>query len=272
MTRSALQLLTPRGRRVGVALGVALLVAACGSGGSRTSGTKPSAITSNGVVSKSPAQIVAAAQAALRSANGFVLSGSLHQGREAAHLQIVDGGGSKFQTRISEGGQTAEIIVLRDAGYVRANQEFWTAHGVAALAGLANRWIEAPASDTQQIASAFGLLAPDTLARCLGEDLGTLSRDGSTTVDGSHAVVIRQAGNVPGGNPGTLAVAASGPAYPLRITSTGPTRPGGKIDVCNNGKGDDTEGSLTLSHFGHAPAITAPPNPVKAGSTASSPV
>ena len=98
----------------------------------------------------------------------------------------------------------------------------------AQSASLANRWIERPASANQQLTSSFGLFAPSTLSRCLGENLGTLSRDGMTTVDGIPAVVVRQAGNLPGSNPGTLAEAKNGPAYPLRVASTGPTRPAGK--------------------------------------------
>lgn len=182
-------------------------------------------------------------------------------------VQIVDGGKSKLQVQVSASGKTAEIIALSGGGYVRANQAFWRAQVGAKAASLANRWIELPASASEQLISSFGMFAPSTLSRCLGEDLGTLSRDGTTTVDGIPAVVVRQAGNVPGGGPGTLAVATHGPAYPLRVTSTGPTRPGGKVDACNDGKGGDTEGSLTLSDFGHAPAITAPKHPVKPGAT-----
>ncbi|MGO9958454.1 MAG: hypothetical protein ACLP50_21235 [Solirubrobacteraceae bacterium] len=224
------------------------------------------------MASKSPAQIVAAAQAALRSANRFVAAGTLSQDGEAVRLQIVDGGTSKLRVQISESGKSAEIVAIQGAEYVRANQAFWSAQGGANAARLANRWIELPASASQQLTSGFGPFAPTTLARCLGEDLGTLSRDGTTTVDGKPAVVVHQAGNVPGSSPGTLAVAMDGPAYPLRVTSTGPTRPGGKVDVCNTGTGNDAEGSLTLSDFNHVPAITAPKNPVKAGATSSSQV
>jgi hypothetical protein len=221
------------------------------------------------VASKSPAQIVQAAQTALRSANGFVATGTLTQNGQLAHLQIVAGGTTKLQLQMSESGKTAEIIALPGTGYVRANLAFWSAQVGAKAASLANRWIELPPAASQQLTSNLGSLGPSTLARCLGEDLGRLSPGGTTTVDGKSAVVIRDAGNAPGSNPGTLAVARSGPAYPLRVTSTGATRPGGKVDACNNGKGDNVQGSLTLSDFGHAPAITAPKNPVKAPGTPS---
>ena len=53
-------------------------------------------------------------------------------------------------------------------------------------------------------------------------------------------------------------MAAGGPPYPLRYTATGATRSGGRVDVCNDGKGGDAEGSITLSQFGQTPSLTAP--------------
>jgi hypothetical protein len=246
---------------------VALLLAACGSSGSSSSGNGAGG---SGVASKSPAEIVAAAQTALRAASGFVVTGTLTQGGQPMRLQIVDGGTSKIEVQLSGSGRNAEIIVLPGAGYVRANAAFWTAQaGAAKAASLANRWIELPATSSQQLTATLGPLAPSTLATCLGENLGALSSGGTTTVNGVPAVVVRQAGNVPGSNPGTLAVATRGPAYPLRVTSTGPTRPGGKVDACNSGKGDNSEGSVTLSDFNHPPAITVPKHPLQLGNTAS---
>ncbi len=246
-------------------MGAALLLAACGSSGSSSSNAKASATGGNGVASKAPAQIVAAAQSALRSANGFVATGTLTQGGQATRLQMVDGGASKLEVQLNASGKSAEIIVLAGTGYVRANQAFWTAQAGASAASLADRWIELPAAAGQRLTSSLGPLAPSTLSRCLGENLGALSRGGTTRVDGLPAVIVREAGNVPGSNPGTLVVATQGPAYPLRVTSTGPTRPGGTVDNCNTGKGGDTQGALTLSDFNHPPAIAVPPHPVKLG-------
>lgn len=269
-----------------VPIAVLLALAACGSNGSASgasrSGTKPTGGTApgsateptgthgNGVASKPPLQIIAAAQTALRSASGFVVGGTLRQGGKTVRLKIVEGGATGLDVRMAGQGKSAEIIALPKAAYVRANQAYLKAQAGAGAAGLANRWIELPASASAQFTSGFGPFAPDTLARCLGENLGRLSRDGTTTVNGRPAVVLRQAGNVPGSNPGTLAVATNGPPYPLRVTSTGPTRPGGKVDACNTGKGGDVEGSMTLSDFNHAPAITAPTHPVKPGTSQSS--
>lgn len=258
----------------GLALVLTLGVAACGSGGSHGShgsrgsgGSKAAAAAaaSNGVAARSPAQIVAAAQSALRAANGFVLAGDLRQAGKTLRLQVVDGGTAKLQVTLSQSGRSAEIITLPGANYIKANQAFWSTQAGPKAAILADRWFEIPASASRQLTSGFGEFAPRTLARCLGEDLGRLSRGGTTTVGGRPAVVVRQAGNVPGSTPGTLAVATTGPAYPLRVTSTGPTRGGGKVDVCNTGQPNDTEGTITLNDFGHAPAITAPKHATATG-------
>lgn len=41
------------------------------------------------------------------------------------------------------------------------------------------------------------------------------------------------------------------------------------IDACTTGKGGDTEGSLALSDFDHAPAIAAPSHSLKLGGSSS---
>jgi hypothetical protein len=163
------------------------------------------------------------------------------------------------------------MIVVSGIGYVRANNAFWAVHaGPTAARLLADRWVELPASVSSRITSSFGEFRPQVMARCLGENHGTLSRDGSTTIDGAPAAVIHDAGNAPGDSPGTLAIAKTGPPFPLRITTTGPTRPGGKVDVCNTGKGDDTRASLTFGHFDKPPTITVPKHPLKVGSSGES--
>ncbi|MGA2925749.1 MAG: hypothetical protein ABSG43_07100, partial [Solirubrobacteraceae bacterium] len=55
-----------------------------------------------------------------------------------------------------------------------------------------------------------------------------------------------------------LAVAATGVPYPLRYTTTGNQHPGGRIDVCNDGKASDARGTISFSQFGHVPPIHPP--------------
>ncbi len=161
------------------------------------------------------------------------------------------------------GGSALELIDLPAAGYVRANASFLRAHGGARAAQLAGRWIQVPTANARTTTSSIGVFAPATLARCLAENHGTLSTAGETTVDGRRAILIKDAGDKPGSSPSVLAVAASGPPYPLRYTGTGRQRAGGRIDVCNNGKPSDSRGTVTFSQFGQVPPIQAPKNVVR---------
>lgn len=154
------------------------------------------------------------------------------------------------------GAAREDVIAADGMGYVRANAAYWrVARAPAALAG---HWIRVPPTRAQAFSASLGALAPATLARCLAEDHGTLSLAGRTRVGGRAAVVLRDSGNVPGGAPGLLAVAAGGTPYPLRATITGDQRPGGRIDVCNDGRGDQTRGTIVFGAFNDAPRVRAP--------------
>jgi hypothetical protein len=248
--------------RFAIAAAITVLLVAWVSASASSSSAKTPRLKSNGLTGKTPAQILAAAQAALRSARSFVVAGDIVDGKQTSRISVVFGGSDKIKIELDQSGDDIQILGLDGKEYLRANRKFWVAQGGTKLASFANKWIVVPDKTAKQLTASLGPFAPATLAECLGQDVGTLSSDGTATVDGQAAVVIKQAGDVPGGNPGTLAVAASGPAYPLRITATGRTRPGGKVDTCNDGKGGDDQGNLTLSDFNHAPALSVPANPV----------
>jgi hypothetical protein len=261
-----------RVRLVGGTLAASVLLAAWGWSGASASSVKATAAKDNGVSAKSPEQILAATLAALHSAHAFVMAGKIVEDHKTTGIRIAYESSSKLELGLNESGRTEDIILLADAGYVKANEAFWIAQRAKKPASLANHWIEIPAGSGKSLTSSLGFFSPSTLSRCLGEDVGTLSREGTTKVAGKPAVVIRDAGNVPGGTPGLLEIATNGPAYPLRITSTGLTRAGGKVDVCNSGKAENDEGSsITLSDFNRVPVIKAPSTTVKLGSAPSSP-
>lgn len=255
----------PQRRPTAALLAAGVLLA----GGGLADASSSSAMTAKaaGVAAKSPAQIITAAQSALRSAHGYVMTGNMTQAKQKLKLRVTYGGSSKLEMQMSEGTGTAAIIAVPGAAYIKASKAYWQAQGGGSILRYANRWIELPASYSNKFIKQLGHFNPGTLARCLGEDHGKLSTAGTTTVSGQRSVVIRDAGGVPGSNPGTLDIAATGPAYPLRVTATGPTRKGGKVDVCNDGKGSNLEGTLNLSRFNHPPSIKAPTNAVKISST-----
>lgn len=251
-----------------VMLGLGCAVALSGCGSSSGARHPEGGGGGNREASKSPAQILTDAAAALRNAHGFVIEGVMTQNGRTARLKVVTPGSGSLEMTISSGNASAEMIVLASGSYVRGNTEFWARRAGTRASLLANRWIEVPAANAQAFTSALGHFAPATMARCLVEGHGTLSLAGRTTVAGRPAIVIRDAGNAPGSAPGKLAVATSGPPYPLQATTAGPQRAGGRIDACNDGRASDTHGRLTLSHFGAVPKIQPPPNPIRLGQTA----
>ncbi len=175
-------------------------------------------------------------------------------------LKLVTAAPSSLELTFSFGDATAEMIILRNTGYIRANARFWTSQGAPNVTRLAGRWIEVPAANAHSLTAGFGTFAPGTLARCLTEDHGTLTTAGRAQVDGRPVILVKDAGDKPGSSPSVLAVAATGAPYPLRFTATGGQRAGGRIDVCNTGKASDVHGMVRFSHFGRVAPIHAPKN------------
>jgi hypothetical protein len=238
-----------------------------GSGGPSSSPAQSSSASSQGEASKSAKQILADAAEALKNAHGYVLQGTLTDQGRPVQLKIIADNAQSLELALSGGGASAELIALPTADYVRANAAFWQPRVGQRAAAIANRWIQIPPAGAAGMTASLGRFAPATLARCLAEDHGDISVAGKTTVDGHPAVVLKDAGNAPGSAPGTLAVATSGPPYPLRATATAGQRAGGHVDVCNDGKASKTHGTLTLSHFGSVPTIKAPQHAIKSGQT-----
>ena len=249
-------------------------LSACGSSSSSTPavgtastpapGAPSSSTTSlrpNGEASKSPIRILSDAAAALRHASAYELQGTISTGRQTDRLQLlVSGSGLDMTAGVS--GAIYEVRHAAGSFYVRANAAFWEAHFGPRGAALAGRWLRTrPRNGLAEL----GHFAPATVARCLVEDHGTLSVAGRTTVDGRAAIVLRDAGNLPGTQPGMLAVATAGPPYPLRLVGTGRQRPGGRTDVCNDGHSSTQDGTLLFSHFDAVPAIPVPTGVLSSG-------
>lgn len=270
VTRTAY--LVRSGRLAGGVVCAALALTACGSaGGSATPTPSTAAAASNGVAAESPAQQLAAAQAALRSAKGFVGVARVTENGQRSTFEFVAGADSKISLQLHRGATRMKMIVTPAFTYIEGNADYWKATAASRSATLlADRWVEIPSS--KKVLASMGFYTPTTLSKCLGEDLGKLSRGGTTIVDGHPAVVIHEDGNVPGGSPGDIAVAMNGPPYPLRVTATGATRRGGKVDACNNGQGADVLGTFTFSDFGDPPPIKVPAHALVAGKRSGSSV
>ncbi|MGI8714398.1 MAG: hypothetical protein ACR2NR_14725 [Solirubrobacteraceae bacterium] len=206
---------------------------------------------------------MADASAALGRAHGFTAQGSIIEGSRRTELTLIDASPSPVDLSFTLGRTMAQLVRARGGSYFRANRVFWTAHAGARAANLADRWIEIPLTSSRSFTASLGSLAPATLARCLGEDHGTLSIAGKITIEHRRAILVKDAGDAPGSSPGVLAVAATGTPYPLAYTATGGQRAGGRIDFCNQGKADTTRGTITFDNFGRVPPVTPPANPLR---------
>lgn len=258
-----------RARIAVVAGACAALLGGCGSGGSSgssrettraavsTSASSPTA-QSNGEAAKSSAQILSDIAAALRTVHSYHLQGAISMQGGPLRISLTISAADTLDFAFAEGGTMAEVIDLPGASYVRANRAFWRAHLGARGARLAGRWLQLPESTTRSLTRSVGKFTPATLARCLVEVHGTVHVAGTGTVAGKPVVVLKDAGDAPGSSPSSLDLAATGPPYPLRIVGTGRKRPGGRIDVCNDGKASDSRDVLTFSQFNQTPPIQAP--------------
>jgi len=210
--------------------------------------------------SSSPGKLLAASAAALRGAHGYQVKGYVTQGSQRTQLLARVHSARSLELTLTNRAQTVQVLSTGAQFYLRANAAYWVAHAGSRAAELAGSWFTVPASTGLSV---LGNFAPNTFSRCLTEDHGTLSLAGTTTIAGRPAVLLRDAGNVPGSQPSTLAIASQGQPWPLQVVSTGRQRPGGHIDVCNDGKGSSAGGVITLSDFNAVGPIAPPHKPIK---------
>ena len=202
----------------------------------------------NNVGSKTPAQAVQAASDALGEVRSFRMDGYLvdrAEGRFEFDVDVVMPG--RVRLAFAERGMRAEVIAIRDEGWMKASRGFWrenTNDQVADL--LAGKWVRMPPASIRDFQYFLNIADPRLVGRCLvGTRLGTLVRGGSATVGGRDAVVVRDRGDKPGTAPGDIYIAATGRPLPLHMKQTGPERPGGTDDpVCSSSDDDDDSDSV----------------------------
>jgi hypothetical protein len=191
------------------ALALALAVILCGCSGSASSG--------NGVASKAPAQIVAAAKSAAEGAATVHVAGSiLGDGTPiAVDMELVSGKGGQGQIVVE--GLTVKLVNVDNAVYINSDAAFYTRFtGATAARRLRGKWLKGSARG-----AALGpLVALTSLGKLLGGALtahGPLSRGVATSVSGQKAVAVTDLARG-----GTLFVASTGAPYPLEIVKPAP--------------------------------------------------
>jgi hypothetical protein len=194
----------------------------------------------------------------VRSARSYELQAMISDHHQLQRLRLVTAPNNSLELTGAAGAAAYQVISVPSGTFARGNVAFWRQRDPAHATLLADRWIRLPPSSARGLLATFVQLDPANVARCLVEGHGRLSVAGHTTVAGRPAVLVHDAGNVPGGQPGNLAVAATGTPYPLRLITTGSHRSGGRVDVCNDGKASGAGGSLIFSQFNRVREILPP--------------
>jgi hypothetical protein len=196
--------------------------------------------SSSSLASKTPSQIVAAAESATKGATSYEISGSGgSSGVTSFDLKVV---GADISGSYTLSGATVDLIDISSNIYIKAPASFYTGEGASAAGAalLGGVWVEIPASSSY--ASDFSSLSNITdIPSKLSSTSATFTSDGTGTVDGQSVVFLK---DTTGGD--VVAIATSGPAYPLQVKETG-----------------STAGTYDLSNWNSIATFTAPPNPVK---------
>jgi hypothetical protein len=200
----------------------AAALAACGSGGR---------------ASETPAQIYEAAASATAQVSGYEATGEVAVAGSKVTFDFKVHG-SDFAGSFALDGSTIQVLAVQGTFYIDAPEaalanDFGISSVEAAL--LADRWLKVPSSES---ADFIDLTSVTDIAAQLAHH-GSLTADGSATIDGQQVVQVHD------GSDSVLAVASSGPAYPVRITATG-----------------SNAGHADFSNWNGIAPVTAPPSPI----------
>ena len=186
----------------------AVLLTACGGGGSKEAVSTP---TPPGDP-RTGMEIVEDAANALHEAGAVRIRGSFpDDGRKTRmDMQLQDDGATGTMTT---DGQTAELLRVGEAAYLKAEAEWWQSLGYpeAAVGLVSDRWLLMP---TEQ-AGGLGPVVLGPFIKELFESLGSPIEEEVEIgqVDGQDVLIV-STGN------GTLSVLAGEDSYPIRLEST----------------------------------------------------
>jgi len=203
----------PRARRSALSIGILLaLLSGCGSSSS----------SGNGIASRTPAEILTAAQAAAYTASSAHVSGSLTSGgaKITLDLDLLAGKGGRGQ--LTENGLSFELIATGGYVYIKGSPAFYThIAGPAAAQLFVGKWLKAPANGGN-FASLASLTDLHSLIETTLQGHGTLGKGAATTADGQAVIPLTDASKA-----GTLYVSTKGKPYPVEIIKQGSN--GGQI-------------------------------------------
>jgi hypothetical protein len=191
---------------------VAVLLVGCGGKKSTTTTTTTTTAAANGVASQSPDEIIKSMQTAVKQAKSVHVVGAGSTGGTsiALNLKLVSGKGGAGHVAL--GGLGFDIVRIGNKVYIKASKKFLVHYAGPTGALLAGRWFTVGKS-----VQGLGSLEPFTdlpklMNQILSAATGKLTKGSPTTVGGQPAIPITDSANG-----GTLYVATTGPAYPLKL-------------------------------------------------------
>ena len=228
----------------------AVAIAGCGS--------------SSGFAKESGSQILSAAAAATRAANSYSAVGSLTQGAQQMQVQLGLRKPSNLSADVTTGADQFKLIIADNTPYIWANAAYWRKQATGAAAKLAGdfagKWFKTTAAEIGGIGSQFSSVGPTALADCIASEMPNPKVDGTTSVNGTNAVLVTSNNGGTGGtHKTTIAIATSSPHYLLKITSSGTKTTAGS-GACSSGP-ESGQGSLTLSRW-NSTTVGPPANAV----------
>jgi hypothetical protein len=209
------------------ALMTTLLLAGCAGGGPRrdavsgasgSSGSRTVATTTagNGISAKSTSEIVAASEAALRSARSVRVKLTSRDADGKVRMDVKLTSGKDASGWIEQGGLRFNLIVFHGNVYIQG-RELWRKQGGAAAAELiGNRWVKAP----KDAAKDLGPFGKELTIRGLADEIfgdqnrPVFMRKAQATLHGQPAVRLIAAD-------GSYYVAGTGKPYPLLADGNG---------------------------------------------------
>jgi hypothetical protein len=201
-------------------------------------GESPS--SSNGVASRTPAQIaVVATEAATGAATVHVAGSIVSEGQPiSVDMELVAGKGA--QGWITLPGLDIRLVRIAQALYIKGGAALYSRFaGPVAAHALRGKWLKQSAGGGA-LASLATLTNLSQLIDLALADHGKLTRAGTRTVNGERAVGVS---DLAGG--GTLYVATTGTPYPLAIVKRGEGR-----------------GRLVFDKWNQPVSLVVPPDPI----------
>jgi len=208
----------------GVVLAAGVLLSSCGgsssapsasSSGSPSSSASPSVSASaspNGIANLAPDAALQQVLTATKDVSSVHVAGQFHQGSK--HFAVdIDAGATAGQGRLTIQGGQVDIRFVDNTVYFRGNRAGLLAFGTprSALKQAAGKWIKLP---TTSDASLRALVSVHAFMAQILSSHGKLAKGATTTINGQSVYGIV---DTRPGTGGTLYVAATGPALPVRL-------------------------------------------------------